>query len=73
MSNALELTEEVELIQNGNFLRVPCRPGDKAMAPKIVPTSNMKAYMKRDEVEFLHDGQALQHILAAVPVQHKAH
>ena len=29
--------------------------------------------MKRDEVEFLHDGQALQHMLAAVPVQHRAH
>lgn len=70
---ALELYEDVEFTQNGSFFRVSCSPGESAIAPRTVPTSSMKAYMKREEEEFLQVGQAEQHMLAAVPVQHKAH
>jgi len=69
----LELYVDVEFTQKGNFFRVPCNPGESAIAPSTVPTSNMKAYMKRDEEEFLQVGQAEQHMLAAVPVQQSAH
>lgn len=72
-SRALELVDDVELMQKGSFFRVPCNPGDRAIAPNIVPTSNMKAYINREDVEFLQEGQALQHMEAAVPVQHSAH
>lgn len=63
----------MELTQKGNFLSVSCKPGERAIAPRIVPTSNIKAYMNRDDEEFLQVGQAEQHMLAAVPVQQSAH
>lgn len=41
------------------------------MHATTVPSSIMMAYMMREEVEFLHDGQAEQHRLqAADPQQH---
>lgn len=40
------------------------------MQAVTVPTSNMMAYMRRDEVELRHDGQAEQHSeQAALPQQ----
>jgi len=60
-------------MQKGIFFRVSCRPGDRAIAPRTVPTSRIKAYMKREEEALVQLGQAEQHMLAAVPPQHIAH
>lgn len=62
----------VELAQNGTFRSVSCRPGARAMAPTMAAHSIIKAYMRREEVEFLQDGQALQQQETAVPVQQQA-
>lgn len=62
----------VELAQNGTPFSHSCNPGVSVMADTIAPKSNMMAYIKRVEVEFLHDGHAEQHSEQAVPVQQQA-
>lgn len=61
-----------ESLQNGIFLSQSCKPGANAIAETIAPTNNIRAYMRRVDVEFLHDGQAEQHKEHAVPVQQQA-
>lgn len=53
------------------FLKESCNPGDNVIHAAIVPNSSKSAYIIRVEVEFRHDGQALQHNEQAVlPQQH---
>lgn len=42
------------------------------MQAATAPTNNINAYIKRLEVEFLHDGQAEQHNEQAWPAQQQA-
>lgn len=52
-------------------LRAPANPGDNMIHEVIAPKSNKRAYIIREEVEFLHVGQAEQHKEHAVlPQQH---
>lgn len=62
----------VELVQNGTPFSHSCKPGANVMADTMAPNSNMMAYMRRVDVEFLHDGHAEQHREHAVPVQQQA-
>ncbi len=62
----------VEFLQNGTPFSHSCKPGANAMAETIAPNNNIRAYIRRVDVEFLHDGQAEQHNEQAVPVQQQA-
>lgn len=62
----------VEFLQNGTPFNHSCRPGASVIAETIAPKSNITAYIKRDDVEFLHDGHAEQQREQAVPVQQQA-
>ena len=55
----------------GIFFSISSKVGDSMTAATIVPNNSIKAYTMRVEVEFLHEGHALQHKLhAALPKQH---
>lgn len=62
----------VEFSQNGTFRSTSCRPGANVMPAAMAPNNSIIAYIKRVDVEFLHDGQAAQHNEHAVPVQQQA-
>lgn len=62
----------VEFVQNGTPLSHSCRPGANVMADTMAPNSNIMAYIRRVDVEFLHDGHAEQQREQAVPVQQQA-
>lgn len=66
------LVVAVEPLQNGKPCSHSFRPGARVIAETIAPTNNIRAYMRREDVEFLHDGQAEQHNEHAVPVQQQA-
>lgn len=59
-------------MQNGTFVKACCSPLDNVMQAAIVVTNNIRAYIIREEVEFLHDGQAEQQSEHAVLVQQQA-
>lgn len=63
---------DVDPLQNGTPFSQSWRPGAKAMPDTMAPTNNISAYIRREDVEFLHDGQAEQHSEQAVPVQQQA-
>lgn len=42
------------------------------MPDTMAPTNNIIAYINRVDVEFRHDGHAVQHKEQAVPVQQQA-
>lgn len=54
------------------FLSASANPGDNMIQAAMAPKSNIRAYIIRDEVEFLHDGQAAQHKEQAVLPQQQA-
>lgn len=64
--------DDVEFSQNGNFFSQSCNPGSNVIPDKIAPNNNIVAYIKRDDVELRHDGEALQHNEHAVPAQQQA-
>lgn len=66
------LVVAVEPLQNGTPFSHSCKPGANVIAETIAPTNNIRAYMRRVDVEFLHDGQDEQHSEHAVPVQQQA-
>lgn len=68
----IRLDDAVEFLQNGTSFSQSCKPGANVIAETIAPTNNIKAYIRRVDVEFLHDGQAEQHNEHAVPVQQQA-
>lgn len=63
---------DVEFAQNGTFFSQACNPGANVIADTIAPNSSIIAYIRRVDVEFLHDGHAEQHSEQAVPVQQHA-
>lgn len=62
----------VAFLQNGTFFSHSCKPGASVIAETMAPNNNIIAYIRRVDVEFLHDGQAEQHSEQAVPVQQHA-
>lgn len=62
----------VEFLQNGTPCSQSWSPGAKAIPDTIAPINNISAYIKREDVEFRHDGHAEQHNEQAVPVQQQA-
>lgn len=54
------------------FFRASASPGDNIIHEATAPKSNMRAYIMRDDVEFLHDGHAAQHKEHAVLPQQQA-
>lgn len=71
-SGIIRFEDAVEFLQNGTLFSHSCKPGAKVIAETIAPNNNMRAYMRRVDVEFLHDGHAEQHNEHAVPVQQQA-
>lgn len=68
---ALSLGRKFNVFVLLTFRSTSCRPGANVMQAAIVPMSNINAYMILVDVEFLHDGHALQHKEhAALPQQH---
>lgn len=62
----------VEFVQNGTPFSHSWRPGASVIAETMAPNRSIMAYIKRVDVEFLHDGHAEQHSEHAVPVQQHA-
>lgn len=71
-SGIIRFDDAVEFLQNGTPFSHSCKPGANVIADTIAPNNNIRAYMRRVDVEFLHDGQAEQHNEHAVPVQQHA-
>lgn len=54
----------------GTFRNTSWRPGERVMQAAIVLTNRSRAYITRDDVEFRHEGHAVQHKEhAALPQQ----